>query len=221
MRLRGTPHPESTRPNSSNAGFTLLELLVALTLLGLIFAVLAGSVRFGTTVWERGTEKTAETENLQLVHRLLRKQIGQMRPAILPDKRRIRKLAIAGQPNMLTFVAPPPAKLAKRGVYEFRVSIDMESRNHRLVIAWRQVKPDLSDFSDADQFETRVLVDNIADGRISYFGKIGGQDTRQWHERWVDQENLPQLVRINLDYPPRDSRKWPPLIIALQARTPR
>ena len=44
----------STRPpHDGEAGFTLLELLISMTLLGLLMLVVLGGLRFGARAWER------------------------------------------------------------------------------------------------------------------------------------------------------------------------
>ena len=42
-----------------NAGFTLVELLVAITLLALVSAALFGGLRFGARAWESATSRIA------------------------------------------------------------------------------------------------------------------------------------------------------------------
>ncbi len=215
--MQRAPHWRRVQALASYEGFTLLELLVALTLLGLVFALLAGSVRFGATVWERGGARATQTENLQLTHRVLRRQVEQMRPVLLPEKRRNRNLAVSGLQDRFLFVAPPPASASGQGLQLFRIAFETGAKNLRLVLAWRQIQPDFSDFTDAREFESRILIENIESGQISYFGKTRQQDTALWHSEWVEQKSLPQLVKIALHYPAGDPRRWPLLIIAPKA----
>ena len=142
-----------------------------------------------------------------------------MRPVLLPNNRRTRNLAVMGLPDRFLFVAPPPASASGQRLQLFRIAFETGAKNLRLVLAWRQIQPDFSDFTDAREFESRILIENIASGQISYFGKSRQQDTALWHSEWVEQNALPQLVKVILRYPTGDLRRWPPLIIAPQSRS--
>src|SRR5262245_56778931 len=67
------------------AGFSLVEVLVALVLLGLLSMALFSSVRFGVTAWQRGGERSDQIHTSMLVQDLLRRLIGQAYPLLLAD----------------------------------------------------------------------------------------------------------------------------------------
>ena len=48
---------------AAERGFTLLELLVAITLLGLLMAALFGGLRLGTRVWETADARLDSSAN--------------------------------------------------------------------------------------------------------------------------------------------------------------
>ncbi|MDH3594369.1 MAG: prepilin-type N-terminal cleavage/methylation domain-containing protein, partial [Rhodospirillales bacterium] len=67
-----------TRPGRPRSGgFTLVELLVALTLLGLIFVALFGGLRFGTRTWETGNQRSEAFAEVEVMQSLLRRQLAQ------------------------------------------------------------------------------------------------------------------------------------------------
>ena len=60
----------------STAGFTLVELLVAMTLIGLISVALFGGLRFGARAWEAGNERAESFSQLEVVQSLLRRELN-------------------------------------------------------------------------------------------------------------------------------------------------
>ena len=70
-------------PDDRFAGFTLLEVLVALTILGLILVALTNGVRFAGQAWERqerGAGKRGDTDAVQNILRTLIAGGAQLRP---------------------------------------------------------------------------------------------------------------------------------------------
>lgn len=63
-------------------GFTLLELLVAMAILGLLAAALSGGIGFGLRAWEAGQRGADRLETPAAVQALLRRQIEQAYPML-------------------------------------------------------------------------------------------------------------------------------------------
>ena len=61
-------------------GFTLLELLVAITLLGLLMAALFGGLRLGARVWETGETRLDASARVQIVQDFLRQRLAEALP---------------------------------------------------------------------------------------------------------------------------------------------
>jgi prepilin-type N-terminal cleavage/methylation domain-containing protein len=63
-------------PTHVNRGFTLLEVLVSLTIMGLITGVAFAGFAIAINSWERGSKKIDELDRRFAVERLLQRQIG-------------------------------------------------------------------------------------------------------------------------------------------------
>ena len=53
-------------------GFTLLELLISMSLLGLLMLGLFGGLRLGARVWEAGDQQSADRIRVEAVQRFIR-----------------------------------------------------------------------------------------------------------------------------------------------------
>src|SRR5215467_5981245 len=67
----------------NQAGFTLVEALVAITLLSLLSIALTGGLRFGIDAWARGSAHSDQLSRTLAVQGLLHDVIGQAYPYFL------------------------------------------------------------------------------------------------------------------------------------------
>ena len=61
--------------NARERGFTLIEILIAMTLLGLLMAMLSGGLRLGTRAWEASDTRSAELARLEAVQGFIRRSL--------------------------------------------------------------------------------------------------------------------------------------------------
>lgn len=202
-------------------GFTLLELLIAISILALTFGLLTGGIRFGVAAWEKGSDIGKHAGEIRTAHRILRQQFEQMRPVIERRRQGNRRAAFAGEPDAVRFVAPPPAQSAAPGIYLIQIAIEEAQDGKRLTMAWRRLQPDHSDFTESREMKSAVLGDGLADGVIAYFGRARGEEQPRWHRQWIERETVPELIRIRLTYRDGAVRQWPDLVVAPQLGTRR
>ena len=58
------------------------------------------------------------------------------------------------------------------------------------------------------------MFDGVKNFRLSYFGKSGRETETRWHDAWEGRANLPDLVKINLDFTDPRPGAWPELVVA-------
>lgn len=61
-------------------GFTLLELLIAITILGLLATILFGGLRFGTRVWNTGDQALERFSEVQSAYEVMRRTLTRAVP---------------------------------------------------------------------------------------------------------------------------------------------
>jgi len=192
--------------NQRQAGFTLLELVVAITLMGLVLVVLYSGLRLGLNGWDSGEQRAEATNRLRLVQEFLRRQLAQSMTVYQTGDEQERVVVFAGQANTIEFVAPMLAQLGQGGLYRVRV----EASDGRLWIRWRPYLP--ADPSAGEERETELL-DGVSAVEWAYFGPEGDDDSQpQWRSDWTSPERRPVLVRLNLNL---RGEPWPDLVVAL------
>ena len=205
------PPRERGRPD---AGFTLLELLVAITLLGLIVTLLFGGLRFGTRAWEAADERIDQSSELQVVQSFMRRRLGQAYPLDVSQPAAERRIAFAGTPEGVTFATMLPAHLGLGGFYWLSFYSDEGSDGKRLVASWRLFQPGTDEVADAGAAGITVLAERISGVEFSYFGPSDPGRPAEWQDRWEGVGSLPALVRIGVSFAESDRRSWPDLVVA-------
>jgi general secretion pathway protein J len=211
----------SRRPNE--AGFTLVELLVALTLLGLISVVLFGGLRFGTRAWEASSVQAERLAKVQAVQGLLRRRIAQALPPG-PEGTRVAgpeegRAVFSGDSDALQFLAVVPSRAGVGGIYAFDLTVIDDGEGARLELTWRLHRAD-DDEAARDEIPAaglggrRILIDGLARAQFRYFGAMGPGQAADWGDSWDAGAGLPGLIAIEAEFPEGDGRAWPVLRVA-------
>jgi len=199
------------------SGFTLVELLVALTLFALMSVLMFGGLRFGLRAWESGSERIDEAAQVELVQSLLRRGLSQARlPWLLvpEDEDRDTLSAFTGTPDAMRFVAPLPSHSGVGGLAVFQLSERQNGEGASLALAWKIFRPDDFDSAAFDAGEERFLLEDIASIELAYYGRFDANLPPDWLDQWDGLLGLPQLIRVRVSFPPGDRRRWPDLVVA-------
>jgi general secretion pathway protein J len=128
------------------AGFTLLELLVAMTVLGVLTGLLATGLSFGTRVWEREHNQLEEWAELQMVQDVIRRTLGEAWPLDAPTSAGTEDgtggIEFVGTETSVEFVGPPPAQSLVGGVYQYGLLSRSGPGGVSLVLTWRLRDPE-------------------------------------------------------------------------------
>ena len=199
----------------SDAGFTLLEIMVAMVVLTMIVTTAFGALRLGERSWEVGLARASETETLRSVAGLLQRQFNQILPLTWTEDSQTY-LAFSGAREQVRFIAPAPQHEGATGLFEFTLVVEPFKSNARLVLYYRLHNPDSIGFQPNRSDRQRVLlVDELKTATFAYYGSPVAKDPPQWHSQWsIDAEAFPLLVHARL-VANTGQRQWPELFLAL------
>jgi general secretion pathway protein J len=165
------------------AGFTLLELLVAITILGLLLVALSGGVHFAGSAWRAQEEQITRRGDISAAQTVLRQMLASGRN-------------FEGGPQNLKFVSRMPAALARGGLFE----IELHWEDDRLLISWR---PHFKGASTNLQRGSAVLLDGVRGLDLSYFAAQHG-----WQRT---ASKSVELIAMKARF--SDNRPWPALLV--------
>ena len=194
----------------AEAGFTLVELLIAMTLLGLLMVVVLGGLRFGARAWERNEAHTTATDDVRQAQTLLRREISRAYPYFIMKQEDLpnRHVDFQGGDDEMSFLAPAPAVLggAGRARVTFRQA-DVGGRQGLVMSA----APELA---TGTQPASEVLLQGVKAVSFAYFGSDEPGGPSSWHDSWKQVKWMPQLIRITAEFEAGDERMWPELLVA-------
>ena len=192
------------------AGFTLVELLIAIALFGLILTGLYSGLRMATRASDAGEAHATDSDELRAVMGFLRFELGQVYPLVFSDEDD-QQVIFEGEPDRLMFVARLPQHRGVEGAYLISLVADQD----RLVLRYRLTKPDRQYlFESGDTGKEVVVVPGVENVGFSYYGKRGR--SARFYSRWDDPERLPKLVRMRIR-PKGRGVHWPDLIVPIRA----
>lgn len=204
----------SEHPRPVQGGFTLLELLIALALLGLILVLLFGGLRLGVRSWDAVQQQVDNLSAVRSAESFLRREMEQAFPYRWkkPDKR----LAFLGERDKVRFISRLPDRIGVGGLYA--VSLELEHRGTSRRLMWKHVPihSEMRDFADLDQAQEVVLAGSdrsgVEDIWLTYFGRDGESTMPRWVDRWDNNAGLPILIRIQIRL--TDGAEWPDFVVA-------
>jgi general secretion pathway protein J len=186
-------------------GFTLLEMLVVVTVLGFLIIGLTQGVRTGLTLWEAQSRRVGETAELDAAARILRALLSGIAPSPSVG------LELKGSAASLAFVGDLPTGLGTTQ----RADITLELSRGRLVLRWTPHRHELSTAAASPPTETE-LVGNVERLDLAYWGTSSSGQETGWQAQW-DGPAIPELIRVRLVFSANDRRRFPDLIAAPQS----
>ncbi|HYC15534.1 MAG TPA: prepilin-type N-terminal cleavage/methylation domain-containing protein [Stellaceae bacterium] len=193
------------RAEHREAGFTLVELLVALTLFALLAALLFGGLRFAGRAVAAGDTRLERSAELSLATGFLRRALTGAEPLPRAGSDGQTSVAFEGERDALAFASLPPAYLAPPGYYWLRLGVES---GDRLVLRWEAIGKDQVTASPAPT----LLLERVHGIELAYFGALDPYARPQWHERWERAPLLPLLVRLRLTF--SDGSRAPDILVA-------
>ncbi len=187
-------------------GFTLLEMLVVVVVLGLLVVALDQGVRAALGIWNAQQHRLAETAELDTAEPILRRLLAGI--SVAPGGPGAVSGGFQGAPDHLNFVGELPTGLGATR----RADIAIAVHAGNLVLTWTPHRHEIPLGAAPAPAEVE-LVAHVKQLVIAYWGATTPDRPAGWQAQW-DGPVPPQLIRIRLVFPDGDRRRWPDLIAA-------
>ena len=193
--------------NSSHSrGFTLIEVLIALSLLSVMMLMLFAGLRIGAKSWDKGENKLVQVTEMTSVHNFFHNQLAASLPLWDDFTDKKKQFSFQGTSTTLQFVASLPVSSKRLGLQRFNIRLE----DNKIEVAIKPFYPSLD--SNQWKIEAVTLIDKIARLNMTYFGNENSKEIPQWQTTW-DYDHLPKLIAIEIESVTKND--WPKIILKL------
>jgi general secretion pathway protein J len=188
--------PMSMRNLKSGQGFTLIEVLLAMTLLSVMMTLLFASLKICAESWEKGEKKIFEVSETAGVVNFFQRHLVMAKPLWNDFTQEERSFSFQGDRQSLQFVSSFPASAGRAGLQLFTVGWVNENRQNLIKVTIVPFYP----VAEGDDWltEEETLIKGVADFSLAYFGTEEGETENRWLDQWLERDHLPKLVRIRI-----------------------
>jgi general secretion pathway protein J len=202
---------------NDSRGFTLIEVLAAMTLLALLATVLLGTVRNAEQSTTAATNANERSEQYTRTHQFLSEHIANALP-LRWRREASQPLKFAGSNNSITYLAPITSFIADGGVMWWQLGLRSNGEKKQLTLTRLPQDPEAKEVPDLREGEVIVLADKIDGLALSYFDPgdepVSQPEAGSWVDAWDENARMPSLVRVRITEV--GGYRWPELIVPLK-----
>jgi len=225
-------------PKGSEAGVTLMELLIAVTLMSLLSVGIVISFRVALSAMNKAETKLMANRRVAGIERILEEDVAGIMPVTADcssgsDLPSARIAFFEGRPESMRFVSSYSMQQGARGlpaILEFQVLPGEEHKGVRLIVNERLYTGPLGAgllCGGAGVFlpiemgpASFVLADKLAFCRFSYRMTVSPNEPPPWVSEWPKQV-LPNAIRFEMAPLEADSTKLQPVTLTIPVHVTR
>jgi prepilin-type N-terminal cleavage/methylation domain-containing protein len=207
-----------SRRAPSSTGFTLIEVVLALTIFALMGTILYGAFSLGHSAVEKSESGFARSQKLRSVSDLLASYVRSAYP--YRESEQDQSIYFTGEVDSLTFVSAYSHGMGGRGMAKISIAKGEAGDGRATVTLEESVPVRLSDEDGGFGQKHRLTIqENIRDFRLAYLDPQA--EAEQWEDRWDAKERriLPRAVRfVFIDENGKEVRWVLPLMMTVLAQ---
>jgi general secretion pathway protein J len=180
-------------------GFTLIEMIVALALLGAMLLAIYSGLSFGLRGWDAADVNGRRTADRRIAENFLRRELGELFPMRWKDPMTLR-FAFEGKVDQLRFVSVRPAGISVTGLSLVGITAEQDPAKRVKNLVMRRASPgdEQKDFSPLAAGEPTILFENIDSVAFAYYGSEADFTEPSWVDNWEFPGRMPRLIRIRV-----------------------
>jgi len=201
---------------SRAAGFTLVELLLAITLMSILLGLTYTGLRAATRSAERGEIILAAGGGLRATHQFVRRQLNQMLPLAfdLTDDRNETRIIFVGDSMSVQYVAPMPGYLGSGGPQV--QLLELVNDNDGSILQFRHALLQGYEEARLHDRDPVILLEGVQAAGFEFLGRDEEGVLSGWMSSWDQPDLLPIAVRLNLEFSEDSQIQWPELVAGVR-----
>ena len=194
------------------AGFTLVEIMVAMVLLSITMLLLYSGLSFALRSWDAGDVNGRRTADRRLGENFLRRELSELFPMRFKDATQL-KVAFEGGANRIRFVSSRAPGVQAGGISLVGIEIEEDREKHTKDLVMYRAMPDdeAKDFGPLDRGERHLLLGGVEQVTFGYFGAENEFAEPKWQDTWDIAGRIPEMVRVRMQG--KDGAALPELVV--------
>jgi len=173
----------------SDRGFTLLELLISITVLAFIVVIMMGAMRMGSRAVAAGERKMEGQERLRTVFSLVDAQVQSQVPLTYEDDG-YKKYYFTGDEKNLRFTTNYSIWGGQKGYVIVTYKVEADNTGKDVLYASERV-PGIEGSLDTRLIEAYGI-------SFGYFYKNPAEEQGKWMDMLTEGTSIPEKIRINI-----------------------
>lgn len=172
-------------------GFTLLELLISMTLFLLVIVILGGALRLGFRSISAGEKRMDVLERSRTSYGIVMAQLQSSAPLTYDDEDGAKKFYLKGDAAHLQFATNQSIWGGEKGcvIVAYRLETGTEGQS----VLYASERP-----VDREEVQEIKLFDDLKTLSFSYFGRDATEEEGKWTEEWSDSTRYPEQIKVSL-----------------------
>lgn len=202
----------SRSSRKQQAGFTLLEMMIAFSLLALLFLALFASFNTIGRGWEAADRKLLKTEDTRLISEFLRNQLSQTIVVQIKGENG-PVYAFEGTDHYVRYAAPLQPLQNQGGIYLIELAVGLDRDGRKLEMRYAPYRPDMDWDEALKEVEPVLVYSGLGLVHFDYYAAESDKDAPRWESEWLEQPVYPLLMRVKIEG--KDHQIWPELVVDL------
>jgi len=178
-------------------GFTLLELMISITLVGFLTVIIAGALRAGLDAVERAERMAESLERVRTSINIISSQIQSQIP-LTYEKDGERRYYFEGNSSSLQ-ISTGYSIWNGQSICVVRYEVVSDEEEKKTLKVYEYVIKPTDETKSGETMETELFrgADEIA---FEYFYKGPTDEHGEWVEEWPEEAGLPEKMKFSLSY---------------------
>lgn len=175
---------------TSDKGFTLLELMISITIFSVMLLIIFGAMRLGYRSIEKAEKTTEFLERIRTTINIIEAQFQSQIPLTYEEDGE-KKLYFAGKKESVQFSSNYSAWSGQRGYVKVLYNIEQDANGKKALYVTENT-------ISIDDSRKTMLLSDVEGISFHYFFKDPTNEEGEWRDEWIETSSLPEKVSINI-----------------------